>query len=963
MPRLFDLLSDKSDKDALLNMQKKMREMHKPHHTSQQNKKCKPDTIKPKIQPPPASTQIKVPDFIALDVETTGLHVKTERIIEIGAVKFINNSIQETYSTLINPQKQISPLITDLTGISNNSIANAPLFESIVTPLLEFIGTYPICGHQIHFDISFINAELKRINHSQLTNSILDSAALSRLSLINLESYSLGAVAHHLNIPLENAHRALDDAKASGLIACTLIPRLTEIPESTRYLLGQIAPYSLLKTILLKFARPVPFAPQTNTSTGKTFYVKISPFPRQRHAIPKNVISQWIGNDQFLCSKTTDELKNHISHVLHTTANALFNKTPIFCEVPHDMQNLRPYLLPAALWALQNKCRVIISTFSKNLSEKVFNSDMQRVEKILHQPVNRTTLKHRSFYLCKLQWKRFLSGQLGSFSPQERLGVLPLVRWAEQTETGDIEEQNQFNRHWYSRTWQLVHADAFYCRKQKCPLYQNCFYYKALHRSLCAHIVFIHHSLFITDFCSNNPIFHHVGALIFEEAHALQQSFYKNARIEIDTNRMNRFNELLQNLLHTWEKHCQISSIEVQWFTHFKNQLKQVRLIANAFLSELFTVLSNGNLSPTKLLTSQLSPLVKIISIEQIPSCNAFIQILSELEDLLKRGEENCTLAKKNIPFSILDTVTYCRLQSQQLRTDLQLCLQQDSNSFPLWLEGDLSKRWVKLNNLPYSSVAVLGHYWKNHTDALLFFSTYASMEDAAQKTARSIGFSTDVLEKKTLNTIKNTHCRTAPLYCCSLFNEYEMSVSDFITHLNNFIEKLYSTSPGHIVLLLPDTSLTTIVYDNLKETHSLSKPVQFISVHSLNSVKAEQNPQHYYICCIPQHYFENHHGEPFFSPISYLVIPLLHSYSFSASCTAAFKNEFRENPLYDEAFEIRTRIHSIMDFMSQLENKSMTGIILDQKVFEATVCKDAQENNTIIACSDENDLMTKLMP
>ena len=102
-------------------------------------------------------------EFISIDVETTGLDVSNEKIIEIAAIKFKNGKIEDTFSELINPRKKIPHFIENLTGISNSDVTDKPHFEEISANFIRFMDKYPIVGHNVSFDIDFINKELNGI--------------------------------------------------------------------------------------------------------------------------------------------------------------------------------------------------------------------------------------------------------------------------------------------------------------------------------------------------------------------------------------------------------------------------------------------------------------------------------------------------------------------------------------------------------------------------------------------------------------------------------------------------------------------------------------------------------------------------------------------------------------------------------------------------------------------------------
>src|SRR5690554_6094437 len=203
MPKLFDLIPEKAKKELL----EEARKAGKSEKKTQKNRHFRERH---------GNAFLKVPDFVALDVETTGLDFKKDRIIEIGAIRYINGAFGEEFSTFINAGIDIPQHIIDLTGIEKSQTISAPSFGEIADKLIEFIGKRPLCGHQIEFDLTFINEELKRIGKPVLSIQLLDTALLSRILLQQRQRFSLKSVSEFLNVTLDNAHRALYDARASG---------------------------------------------------------------------------------------------------------------------------------------------------------------------------------------------------------------------------------------------------------------------------------------------------------------------------------------------------------------------------------------------------------------------------------------------------------------------------------------------------------------------------------------------------------------------------------------------------------------------------------------------------------------------------------------------------------------------------------------------------------------------------
>ena len=167
-------------------------------------------------------------EFSVLDVETTGLSARNNRVIEIGIVKVKNLKIIERFSTLINPGCDIPYFITQFTGIANSDVAYSPSFYDTAEDIEEFIGNSIISGHNLSFDEGFLSYEFIRNGFEPLSNLTVCTLKLSRKIFPSLKSKSLGSVSEYLGIKNRDSHRALSDAEATAQILIKLIKKLSK---------------------------------------------------------------------------------------------------------------------------------------------------------------------------------------------------------------------------------------------------------------------------------------------------------------------------------------------------------------------------------------------------------------------------------------------------------------------------------------------------------------------------------------------------------------------------------------------------------------------------------------------------------------------------------------------------------------------------------------------------------------
>ena len=155
--------------------------------------------------------------FVVFDLETTGFSNKNDKITEIGAVKVENFKVVDRFSQLINPEKDISYKVQELTGITNDLIKDKPTIEEVLPKFVEFIGDSVLVAHNADFDMGFMQQKCSEQN-IEFKNTSVDTLTLARTLLPHMKRFRLNLIAKELGIPLLNHHRAVDDAEATAHI-------------------------------------------------------------------------------------------------------------------------------------------------------------------------------------------------------------------------------------------------------------------------------------------------------------------------------------------------------------------------------------------------------------------------------------------------------------------------------------------------------------------------------------------------------------------------------------------------------------------------------------------------------------------------------------------------------------------------------------------------------------------------
>lgn len=160
-----------------------------------------------------------VKDYVIFDTETTGLEPSIDKIIEISAIKFVNNKRVEAFSMLINPKTKLDPFITKLTGITQNDLIGKPTIEQALPHFYDFIENYTLIAHNAPYDIKMLACEAYRSSIPLCSNKIIDTIPIAKKLIPKgkIENYKLETIKNYLGLNY-NSHRALDDCESCAKI-------------------------------------------------------------------------------------------------------------------------------------------------------------------------------------------------------------------------------------------------------------------------------------------------------------------------------------------------------------------------------------------------------------------------------------------------------------------------------------------------------------------------------------------------------------------------------------------------------------------------------------------------------------------------------------------------------------------------------------------------------------------------
>ncbi|MBP1692792.1 MAG: DnaQ exonuclease/DinG helicase family protein [Chloroflexi bacterium] len=470
--------------------------------------------------------------IVALDIETTGLDSDKDAIIEIGAVRFTGKRVEGEWTKLINPGRRIPPFITQLTGITDQMVLKAPVIQAVTAELRDFVGDSIILGQNIRFDLGFLRKQRILIN-----NDTLDTYEMASVLMPSASRYNLSALVQALGVLLPATHRALDDAQATRGVYLRLMEEAQKLPTS---LLAEIVRlsesiewggYIPFQEILRSRSRErVSAQAQENVFNGPLFSrVRAKTGPALQpvdEPVPLDVdevaalLEQGGAFSRFFSEY---EYRAQQVEMLRAVSQALSQHRHLLVEAGTGTGKSMAYLTPAALWALQNNCRVVISTNTINLQDQLILKDIPDLCDALRIPLQAAVLKGRGNYLCP---RRLESMRRRGPENIDELRVLAKVLvWLQETQTGDRSEIN-LNGPNERMVWNHLSAEDEGCTSENCIKRFDgaCPFHRAHQAAIGAHLLVVNHALLLSDVATGNRVLPDYNYLIIDEAHHMEDA-------------------------------------------------------------------------------------------------------------------------------------------------------------------------------------------------------------------------------------------------------------------------------------------------------------------------------------------------------------------------------------------------------------------------------------------------------
>ena len=474
-------------------------------------------------------TDLQLSTYVSLDLETTGLDSYRCGITEISAYRFQNGEPIEEFTTLIDPERAIPKEISELTGIKPDMVFGKPKIGEVLSDLFEFIGNDPIVGQNIGFDISFLEHACRENGRIFPEYTIYDTLTLAKTFLFFLHRFNLTAISDYFGLETEGAHRASVDTLNTGHVFRELIYEAASTPLSIMQAICDVSSHIEFYNKLL-YNNILQLGLSNKEVNGllksgiekpvyKHFYShKCS---TDTEFVPDET-SEWFDDGGKIAQAWPSfEVRDSQVKLATDTYRTFSEESVLMAEAGTGLGKSLAYLSAGILHSKKTNIPLVVSTYTKNLQEQLFTSDIPQLANTLDVEMHAVIYKGRHNYICLSRFENVISNSKGLLKTRDCIEFLAIIVWSYYTHTGDISECHGFKLSYASRVWDLLKSELGYCTTSRCKRFEGC-YLNDVRKSLQkANIIIVNHSLLCSELLQEKSNLPEEFNYVIDEGHNL----------------------------------------------------------------------------------------------------------------------------------------------------------------------------------------------------------------------------------------------------------------------------------------------------------------------------------------------------------------------------------------------------------------------------------------------------------
>ncbi len=466
--------------------------------------------------------------YVVVDLETTG-NDKDARMIQISAVVIENNQMIDQYTSFVNPCIQIPPFIQELTGISDEMVANAPVFPDIAATIYELLQNAVFVAHNVPFDLGFLTDELANAGYQLLEMQAIDTVELAKILLPSATSYKLNDLSDQFGLVHSNPHRADSDALATAKIFLILLEVARNLPIVTLKQLKKLAIYlqsdiyPLIQSIIsekeqtiekvpdhLKIVRGIALRKkQVDVNDAR---LTVEPYPKSEEQ--KIQLLQSFFNSELEIREGQLEMMDVVYESFETERHAII-------EAGTGIGKSLAYLIPSVYFAATEQERIVISTYTIQMQHQLLENEVMKLKEIIPFSFRTAIVKGRDHYIDLLKFEQSLREVDAHYD--EIVTKMKILVWLTETRTGDVDELNLSSGG--ELYWKRIKHDGSNAKTD--PWYAHNFYLHARNVASHADLIITNHALLLSTVDSDADVLQESNYVIIDEAHHFEKAARK----------------------------------------------------------------------------------------------------------------------------------------------------------------------------------------------------------------------------------------------------------------------------------------------------------------------------------------------------------------------------------------------------------------------------------------------------
>ncbi|KAB7672955.1 ATP-dependent DNA helicase DinG [Bacillus sp. B1-b2] len=775
--------------------------------------------------------------FVVVDLETNGNSPKKgDRIIQFAAVVIEEGRIVEEYSSFVNPLQTINPFIAELTGITDDMVDTAPIFDEIADKVKDLLEDAYFVAHNVLFDLSFLNEELEQAGFRRFMGPFLDTVELSRILFPTADGYKLTDLATQQGIVHSRPHQADSDAYVTAELLLILLNKLEDLPLQTLKQLEVLS--ASLKSDLDDYLYALIQDKQT-----KTEYIP-DHLETYRGLTLKKVTSikkhGLMDNDTY--SFDMDFLESRMRSVLASYKNrsgqtkmmkAIFDA---FTEEVHGLIEAGTgvgktlgYLIPASYFSIEKQKQIVISTHTTQLQEQLIQKDIPLLNEILPFPISFTVLKGRNHYISLDKFEVALREQEDNYDVI--MTKMQLLIWLTETTTGDKDELNLTNGG--IQFWNKIKNDGSFSLPISKEWAAKDFYRKTRNAAQKANIIITNHSLLVKDLTLEQKVLPAYDYAIIDEGHHFEKTANKHIGCQFSypsvRQSLNYFGTLDQRQLF-----AKLETImEANSLIYDKNELSRSILELQLELEELFrSMYRYVKQYKSKTKDGKLS--TRLVD----DGSRSWTNIKMVAERMLFRWKDSSRMIQDNLSAVLIEKKTLSSYQILQIeriqhllneweeyRNILRETFIKDSSNIA-WLEGDVKNfpNNAALYTQPFSIANILQETFFQKKKSVIFTSATITVNHSFEYYAKLLG----LIDKNHIELQIDSPFQYDKQVELLIPNDIpeinSVTLDEYTEAICKHIIKMAKTTKGRMLILFTANDMLRKSYELLKDSGQLEE-------------------------------------------------------------------------------------------------------------------------------------------